>query len=124
MVAGELVPMQALLLEMDSGGGLLLALNASAIYFGSAVAGVVGGVVIGLGGLLMLPMVAAALVVVVIGLAMTLRRGRRRPRRWRWRRRSTPGRPSPSSATQPAASICSEIDAASAASLSVIPPAQ
>ena len=71
-------PVQSLLLELAPTGGLVLSLNASAIYFGTAVAGVVGGTVIGMGGMLMLPMVAAALVLVVIVLLLTLQLGRRR----------------------------------------------
>jgi predicted MFS family arabinose efflux permease len=71
-------PVQALLLELAPTGGLVLSLNASAIYLGTALAGVVGGTVIGMGGMLMLPLVAAALVLVVIVLLLTLRLGRRR----------------------------------------------
>jgi len=71
-------PVQSLLLELAPTGGLVLSLNASAIYLGTALAGVVGGTVIGMGGMLMLPLVAAALVLVVIVLLLTLRLGRRR----------------------------------------------
>jgi DHA1 family purine base/nucleoside efflux pump-like MFS transporter len=72
-------PVQSLLLELAPTGGLVLSLNASAIYLGTALAGVVGGTVIGMGGMLMLPLVAAALVLVVIVLLLTLRLGHRRP---------------------------------------------
>jgi len=71
-------PVQSLLLELAPTGGLVLSLNASAIYLGTALAGVVGGTVIGMGGMLILPLVAAALVLVVIVLLLTLRLGRRR----------------------------------------------
>ena len=39
-------PVQSLLLELASTSGLVLSLNASAIYLGTALAGVVGGTVI------------------------------------------------------------------------------
>ena len=71
-------PVQSLLLDLAPAGGLVLSLNASAIYLGTALAGVVGGTVIGMGGMLMLPLVAAALALVVIALLLTLRLGRRR----------------------------------------------
>jgi MFS transporter, DHA1 family, purine base/nucleoside efflux pump len=71
-------PVQALLLELAPTGGLVLSLNASAIYLGTALAGVVGGIVIDSGGLLVLPLVGAALVLVVIGLMLVLHLGRRR----------------------------------------------
>jgi MFS transporter, DHA1 family, purine base/nucleoside efflux pump len=67
-------PMQHLLLELGSGGGLLLALNASAIYFGSGLSAVVGGVVINLVGVQFLPPIAAGLGIIVIGLLLILRR--------------------------------------------------
>jgi DHA1 family purine base/nucleoside efflux pump-like MFS transporter len=71
-------PVQSLLLELAPTGGLVLSLNASAIYLGTALAGVVGGTVIGMGGMLVLPLVAAALSLVVIVLMVTLQLGRRR----------------------------------------------
>ncbi|GAA1168752.1 MFS transporter [Pseudonocardia alaniniphila] len=71
-------PVQSLLLELAPTGGLVLSLNASAIYLGTALAGVVGGTVIGMGGMLLLPLVAAALVLVVIVLLLSLQLGRRR----------------------------------------------
>jgi predicted MFS family arabinose efflux permease len=56
----------------------VLSLNASAIYLGTALAGVVGGVVIDMGGLLVLPLVGGGLVLVVIALLLTLQVGRTR----------------------------------------------
>jgi predicted MFS family arabinose efflux permease len=67
-------PIQNLLLELGSGGGLLLALNASAIYLGAGLSAVLGGLVIKLVGVQMLPPIAAVLGVVVLGLLVTLRR--------------------------------------------------
>jgi MFS transporter, DHA1 family, purine base/nucleoside efflux pump len=67
-------PVQSLLLELAPAGGLVLSLNASAIYFGVALAGVLGGVVINTVGVLALPLFGAGLAVVVIGLLTTLRR--------------------------------------------------
>jgi predicted MFS family arabinose efflux permease len=66
-------PVQNLLLELAPSGGLVLSLNASAIYFGMGLAGVLGGVVIGSVGVLVLPAVGA-----VLGLIVTLRAGVRR----------------------------------------------
>lgn len=66
-------PVQSLLLELAPSGGLVLSLNASAIYFGVALAGVLGGVVIATVGVLALPLFGAALAAVVIGLLLTLR---------------------------------------------------
>jgi DHA1 family purine base/nucleoside efflux pump-like MFS transporter len=67
-------PVQNLLLELGSGGGLLLALNASAIYLGAGLSGIAGGVVIDLLGVQALPPLGAALGVIVLGLILTLRR--------------------------------------------------
>jgi DHA1 family purine base/nucleoside efflux pump-like MFS transporter len=67
-------PVQNLLLELGSGGGLLLALNASAIYLGAGLSGIVGGVVINLLGVQALPPLGAVLGVIVLGLIMILRR--------------------------------------------------
>jgi DHA1 family purine base/nucleoside efflux pump-like MFS transporter len=67
-------PIQNLLLELGSGGGLLLALNASAIYLGAGLSAVLGGLVIKLVGVQLLPPIAAVLGVVVLGLLVTLRR--------------------------------------------------
>jgi MFS transporter, DHA1 family, purine base/nucleoside efflux pump len=66
-------PVQSLLLELAPTGGLVLSLNASAIYLGMGLAGVVGGAVIDAAGVLVLPEVGAALAVVVLGLLLTLR---------------------------------------------------
>jgi predicted MFS family arabinose efflux permease len=65
-------PIQNLLLEL--GGGLLIALNASAIYLGAGLSAVVGGLVIHLVGITYLAPIAAALDLVVLGLLFTLRR--------------------------------------------------
>ncbi|HWN32568.1 MAG TPA: MFS transporter [Pseudonocardia sp.] len=67
-------PVQNLLIELAPGSGLLLSLNASAIYFGAGLSGVVGGVVIGLSGVRSLPVVAAGLGAVVLVLVLVLRR--------------------------------------------------
>ncbi|TDO49156.1 putative MFS family arabinose efflux permease [Kribbella sp. VKM Ac-2527] len=67
-------PVQNLLLELGSGGGLLLALNASAIYLGAGLSGIVGGVVIHLLGVQALPPIGAVLGVIVLGLILVLRR--------------------------------------------------
>jgi DHA1 family purine base/nucleoside efflux pump-like MFS transporter len=67
-------PIQNLLLEMASGGGLLLALNASAIYLGAGLAAIIGGVVINLFGVQLLPPIAAVLGLIVLGLVLQLRR--------------------------------------------------
>nr|WP_206686214.1 MFS transporter [Kribbella qitaiheensis] len=67
-------PIQNLLLELGSGGGLLLAMNASAIYLGAGLSAIAGGVVINLVGVQLLPPIAAALGVVVLGLLFVLRR--------------------------------------------------
>jgi predicted MFS family arabinose efflux permease len=65
-------PVQNLLLEL--GGGLLIALNASAIYLGAGLSAVVGGLVIQLVGISYLAPIAAVLDLVVLGLLFTLRR--------------------------------------------------
>jgi predicted MFS family arabinose efflux permease len=67
-------PVQNLLIELAPGSGLLLSLNASAIYFGAGLSGVVGGVVIGLSGVRLLPVVSAGLGAVVLLLVLVLRR--------------------------------------------------
>ncbi|MFC5232796.1 MFS transporter [Pseudonocardia zijingensis] len=71
-------PVQSLLLELAPSGGLVLSLNASAIYFGMGLAGVLGGTVIGAVGVLALPEVGAVLGLVVLGLLLALRSGGRR----------------------------------------------
>lgn len=70
-------PVQNLLLELAPGGGLLLSLNASAIYFGAGLSGVVGGLVISLAGVRLLPVVGTALGVVALLLVLALRRSAR-----------------------------------------------
>jgi DHA1 family purine base/nucleoside efflux pump-like MFS transporter len=67
-------PIQNLLLELGEGGGLLLAMNASAIYLGAGLSAIVGGLVINLLGVQMLPPIAAVLGLLVLGLLFTLRR--------------------------------------------------
>ena len=71
-------PVQNLLLELAPTGGLVLSLNASAIYLGMGLAGVLGGAVIGTFGVLALPEVGAVLGLVVVGLMLSLRAGIRR----------------------------------------------
>jgi predicted MFS family arabinose efflux permease len=67
-------PLQNVLLELRSGDGLLLSLNASAIYLGAGLSGVVGGLVIRVAGVRVLPSVAAVLGLVALGLLLVLRR--------------------------------------------------
>jgi predicted MFS family arabinose efflux permease len=74
-------PVQSLLLELAPTGGLVLSLNASAIYFGMGLAGVLGGIVIDTAGVLALPEVGAGLALVVLLLLLTLRGTVRRPER-------------------------------------------
>jgi DHA1 family purine base/nucleoside efflux pump-like MFS transporter len=71
-------PVQSLLLELAPSGGLVLSLNASAIYLGMGLAGVLGGVVIDIAGPLALPVVGAVLGVACAGLLLALRAGTRR----------------------------------------------
>jgi MFS transporter, DHA1 family, purine base/nucleoside efflux pump len=70
-------PVQTLLLQLAP-SGLVLSLNASAIYFGVALAGVLGGIVINTAGVLALPVTGAALGLVVVALMFALRAGIRR----------------------------------------------
>ncbi|HET6987385.1 MAG TPA: MFS transporter [Kribbella sp.] len=63
-------PIQNLLLEL--GGGLLISLNASAIYLGAGLSAVVGGLVIQAVGVSYLPLLAAVLSLVVLGLLYAL----------------------------------------------------
>lgn len=60
------------LLELVPGGGLLLSLNASAIFVGAGLSGVMGGLVIDTLGVLALPLVSAGLGVLALGLLLTL----------------------------------------------------
>ena len=63
-------PIQNLLLEL--GGGLLISLNASAIYLGAGLSAVVGGLVIQAVGVSYLPLLAAVLSLAVLGLLYAL----------------------------------------------------
>jgi predicted MFS family arabinose efflux permease len=63
-------PIQNLLLEL--GGGLLISLNASAIYLGAGLSAVVGGLVIQAIGVGYLPLLASVLSLVVLGLLYVL----------------------------------------------------
>ena len=63
-------PIQNLLLEL--GGGLLISLNASAIYLGAGLSAVVGGLVIQMVGVGYLPLLAAVLSLAVLGLLYAL----------------------------------------------------
>jgi predicted MFS family arabinose efflux permease len=67
-------PLQNILLELRSGDGLLLSLNASAIYLGAGLSGVVGGLAINFVGVRALPPIAAALGLVALALLLVLRR--------------------------------------------------
>jgi predicted MFS family arabinose efflux permease len=71
-------PVQSLLLELAPSGGLVLSLNASAIYLGMGLAGVLGGIVIDTAGALALPAVGAVLGLACAGLLLALRAGTRR----------------------------------------------
>jgi MFS transporter, DHA1 family, purine base/nucleoside efflux pump len=70
-------PVQSLLLELAP-SGLVLSLNASAIYLGMGLAGVLGGVVIDVAGALALPVVGAVLGLACAALLLALRAGTRR----------------------------------------------
>ncbi len=70
-------PVQSLLLEL-SPSGLVLSLNASAIYLGMGLAGVLGGVVIDIAGALALPVVGAVLGLGSAVLLLALRASTRR----------------------------------------------
>jgi DHA1 family purine base/nucleoside efflux pump-like MFS transporter len=71
-------PIQALLLDLAPSGGLVLSLNASAIYLGMGLAGVLGGLVIGAAGALALPVVGTVLGLGCVVLLLVLRTGSRR----------------------------------------------
>jgi MFS transporter, DHA1 family, purine base/nucleoside efflux pump len=71
-------PVQSLMLELAPTGGLVLSLNASAIYLCTAIGGMVGGIVIGAGGLAALPLISASFSLIVIALLLTLQLGHRR----------------------------------------------
>ncbi|MFC5996416.1 MFS transporter [Pseudonocardia hispaniensis] len=71
-------PIQSWLIELaPAGSGLLLSLNASAIYLGAGLSGVFGAIVIGTAGVLALPPVAAALAVLAV--VLLLRASRQGP---------------------------------------------
>ena len=63
-------PIQNLLLEL--GGGLLISLNASAIYLGAGLSAVVGGLIIQAFGVSYLPLLSAVLSLAVLGLLFAL----------------------------------------------------
>lgn len=68
-------PIQNLLLGFSAtSGGLLLSLNASAIYLGAGLSGVAGGVVIATMGVQVLPLAGAVLGLIAIGLFILLGR--------------------------------------------------
>jgi len=69
-------PVQNLLLDLSNGAGLLLALNASAIYLGAGLSAILGGVVIHLAGVQALPPIAAVLGLAVLVLLTSLHRSR------------------------------------------------
>lgn len=74
-------PIQSLLVEIGrERAGLLISLNASAIYLGAGIGGALGGAVINWSGPLLLPLVSGALGVVglVLGLTLVLRRAPKR----------------------------------------------
>lgn len=68
-------PMQRLLLDISpaAAGGLLLSLNASAIYLGLGISGLAGGLVISLAGIPALPLLALAPGVIALSLLLILR---------------------------------------------------
>jgi DHA1 family purine base/nucleoside efflux pump-like MFS transporter len=70
-------PIQNELLELSPVGGLLLSLNASAIYLGAGLSGLLGGLVISGVGVLVLPVVAAGLATTGLILMLVLVRVRR-----------------------------------------------
>jgi predicted MFS family arabinose efflux permease len=68
-------PIQSRLIELaPDNGALVLSLNASAIYFGAGLSGIVGGLVVDRFGVLALPPVAALFAVAAIGLLFVVRR--------------------------------------------------
>ena len=73
-------PIQSRLIELaPQGGGLVLSLNASAIYLGAGLSGVVGGLVIAWLGVLALPLVAALIGLCSLLLLLLARRQDRSP---------------------------------------------
>jgi predicted MFS family arabinose efflux permease len=74
-------PVQHRLIELSPGhAGLALSLNASAIYLGVGLSGVVGGFVLGSGGPLVLPEAAAVLMLMALGVVVFSWSGRTRDR--------------------------------------------
>jgi len=74
-------PIQSWLIELAPvNSGLLLSLNASAIYLGAGLSGVFGGIVINTAGILNLPPLAALLAVGSITMLVLAARRRRRQR--------------------------------------------
>lgn len=67
-------PLQNLLLEIAPAGGLVLALNASAIFVGAGLSGVVGGLIIDTVGVLALPPVSAVLALLTLTVLLLVRR--------------------------------------------------
>lgn len=78
-------PLQSLLLQIAPAGGLVLALNASAIFVGVGLSGVVGGLIIDTVGVRGLPPVSAVLGVIALAVLLIVRRAGTR----------TAGRPAP-----------------------------
>ena len=73
-------PIQSRLIELaPQGSGLVLSLNASAIYLGAGLSGVVGGLVIAWLGVLALPLVAAAIGLGSLAMLLLLARRQRPP---------------------------------------------
>jgi predicted MFS family arabinose efflux permease len=73
-------PIQSWLIELaPQGGGLVLSLNASAIYLGAGLSGVVGGAVIAWLGVRALPLVAALIGVCSVLMLLLAARHRRAP---------------------------------------------
>jgi predicted MFS family arabinose efflux permease len=73
-------PIQSWLIELSpQGGGLVLSLNASAIYLGAGLSGVVGGAVIAWLGVRALPLVAALIGVCSVLMLLLAARHRRAP---------------------------------------------
>jgi predicted MFS family arabinose efflux permease len=74
-------PIQSLLVQIGGErAGLLVSLNASAIYLGAGIGGALGGLVINLSGPLTLPFVSGGLSVVGLVLGLTLILGRNKAR--------------------------------------------
>ncbi len=73
-------PIQNWLIELaPTNSGLLLSLNASAIYLGVGISGLFGGLVIDTVGITLLPPIAGALALVAFGLLVHANRRSRAP---------------------------------------------